>query len=70
MNNIIGLKALRESLDYYAKKVGRGETFIVTRHSRPLFRVSPVKDENWEEVIDFTKLKKGGIDITTLLSRL
>jgi Arc/MetJ-type ribon-helix-helix transcriptional regulator len=28
------------------------------------------KDERWEEVIDFTKVKKGGVDIKDILSRL
>jgi hypothetical protein len=70
MNNIIGLKDLRERVDYYAKKIGRGESFVVMRRSRPLFKVSPVVDETWEEVIDFTKIKKGGVDIDSLLSRL
>ena len=28
------------------------------------------KDEQWEEVVDFTKIKKGGVDIDDILSRL
>ncbi|MFH1145743.1 MAG: hypothetical protein V1707_02155 [bacterium] len=28
------------------------------------------KDEVWEEIIDFTKIKKGGVDIKKLLKQL
>lgn len=29
-----------------------------------------LEDNNWEEVVDFSKIKKGGIDIDDVLSRL
>jgi len=35
-----------------------------------LFKISPIDEEYWEEVIDFTKVKKGGIDLKELLKRL
>jgi prevent-host-death family protein len=68
---IIGLKELRENVVEYAQQVARGKTFIVVKQSKPLFKISPVEeDENWEEVIDFTKIRKGGIKIDELLARL
>lgn len=54
----------------YAARVKKGESFLVMKRSKPLFRVAPVEHELWEEVIDFTSLKRGGVDIKELLARL
>jgi antitoxin (DNA-binding transcriptional repressor) of toxin-antitoxin stability system len=70
MENIINLKNLRENMQSYAQKVGEGKSFIVFKRSKPLFRISPVEDCLWEEAIDFTKIKKGGVDIKELLKRI
>ena len=71
MENIINLKDLRLNVSKYAKKVAKGSSFIVFRKSKPLFKISPIEDEaKWEEVIDFTKIRKGGVDIDEVLSRL
>ena len=72
MDKIIGLKELRENMEKYVKCVKKGESLIVMRRSTPLFKISSVEDseENWEEVIDFTKVKKGGVDIKDILSRI
>ncbi|HCC22693.1 TPA: hypothetical protein DF272_00735 [Candidatus Falkowbacteria bacterium] len=65
----IGLKELRENIDKFAKNVHGGESYIVYRKSEPLFKITPL-EEHWEEVIDFTKLQPGGIDIEEVLTRL
>ena len=70
MKNIIALKALRENMQEYAQKVQKGNSFIVFKRSKPLFKISPVEEEFWEAVIDFTKIKKGGVNIEDLLQRL
>lgn len=73
MENIIGLRELRENLPAYEKKIARGDSFLVVKKSRPIFRINPVnhdEEELWEEVIDFTKIQKGGLKIDELLSRL
>ncbi|MBU6142297.1 hypothetical protein KGO95_04300 [Patescibacteria group bacterium] len=71
MDHIIGLKELRENVEQYASAVKSGKSFTVVRKSKPLFKISPVgDDEHWEEVIDLTKIKKGGVDIKDLISRL
>ena len=70
MENIITLKKLRENMQGYAQKVQKGRSFIVFKKSQPLFKISPVKGGVWEEVIDFTKTKKGGVDIAEILKRL
>ena len=71
-NSIVGLKELRENLEAYISKVKKGDSFIVVKKSKPVFRISPLEDENslWEPVIDLTKIKKGGVSIADLLSRL
>lgn len=71
MENLIALKDLRLNMDKYATEVKAGKSFIVLKQSKPLFRITPIdEDNNWEEVINFTKIKKGGVDIDTLLAAL
>lgn len=70
MENIIGLKKLRENMPDFIKKISAGQSFIVFKQSKPLFKISPIEDKEWEAVIDFTKIKKGGVDINDLLTRL
>jgi antitoxin (DNA-binding transcriptional repressor) of toxin-antitoxin stability system len=71
-NTIVGLKELRENIDAYISKVKKGGSFIVVRKSKPVFKISPADGDEgmWESVVDFTKIKKGGISIGDLLSRL
>ena len=70
MDRIIGLKEFRNSFDTTIKHVNQGYKFIVLRRGKPVFEVSPVGPNVWEEVIDFTKIKKGGVNIKELLRRL
>ena len=71
-NTIVGLKELRENIEAYISKVKAGSSFIVVKKSKPVFRISPPEDDAsmWEPVIDFTKIKRGGVPIADLLSRL
>ncbi len=70
MDRIIGLKEFRNNVDTYVKRINRGYKFVVLKRGRPVFEISPVGPNAWEEVIDFTKIKKGGVDIQNLLKRL
>jgi prevent-host-death family protein len=71
MDQMISVKELRQKMDTYARRVKRGESFVVLKRSKPIFRVSSIElEERWETVIDFTKIKKGGVDIDDLMSRL
>lgn len=73
MENIIGLKDLRENLPAYEKKIAAGSSFLVVKKSKPIFRLCPIdqdSEELWEEIIDFTKIQKGGVAIDDILSRL
>ena len=70
MSHLINLKDLRQNMTKYAALIAKGGSFVVMKRSKPLFRISPANDERWEEVIDFTKVKKGGVKIKEILSRL
>lgn len=70
MQNIVTLKKLRENMQKYAQKVKSGQSFVVFKRSQPLFKITPLEEESWEEVIDFTKIKRGGVDIDEILKRL
>ncbi len=72
MEKFVGLKELRENMEKYVKQIKKGESLIVLRRSVPLFKISPIenKEERWEEVVDFTKIKRGGVDIKDILSRI
>ncbi len=69
MKKIVGLKDLRLNMDRYVRKVHEGESFVIYSRTKPLFQIVPL-DEQWEEVIDFSRIKKGGVDIDDILSRL
>jgi len=70
--SIIGLKDLRENIDTYIDQVNKGASFIVVRRSKAIFKLSPPEDDAgvWESVVDFTKMKKGGVAINDVLSRI
>ena len=69
MEQIIGLRELRENVEKYVDEVKKGKSLIVVKRSKPLFKMTPVEEE-WEEVIDFTKIRKGGVRIKEILARL
>lgn len=63
---IIGVKELRNNLDNYISLVDKGESFTVVKRSRPVFKITPIdedEDGQWETIVDFTKIKKGGVPI-------
>lgn len=71
--NLVKLKDLRMNLDKYLAKLSKVGTLTVIRRSEPIFNISAidsVDDELWETVADFTKLKKGGVEIKEILARL
>lgn len=70
MKNIVNLKDLLENVATYARRVQRGESFVIIKRSRPLFKISPIEDDRWEEIIDFTKIQRGGVNINEILARL
>lgn len=71
MEQIINLKAFREDTAKYLDQIEKGKTFVVFKRSKPAFKITPIDDEGeWETLIDFTKIRKGGIPVEELLERL
>ncbi|MDE2001092.1 MAG: type II toxin-antitoxin system prevent-host-death family antitoxin [Patescibacteria group bacterium] len=71
MEKIIGLKELRERMGHYTTEVEKGKSFLIVRKSRPVFRIAPVEEESaWEPVVDFTKVKNGGVSARDILKAL
>ncbi|MCC7356743.1 MAG: hypothetical protein IT410_04010 [Candidatus Doudnabacteria bacterium] len=71
MEKLIGLKEFRENVEAVTKKVNSGQSFIVLKKSKPLFRISPISDElNWKTIIDFTEIKKDGIPVEDIANAL
>lgn len=70
--NLVGLKELRQNTAHYAELVRKGQSFIVVKKTKPLFKLIPVdsSEGGWEEVVDFTKLRRGGVKIKELLARI
>ncbi len=70
-NTIVGLKELRENIDKYITRIEKGDSFTVVRKSKAVFKISPLDDESlWETVVDFTKIKKGGVSAKDILKEL
>jgi len=70
-SSIVGVKELRENLEKYISEVNKGKSFTVVRRSKAVFKLSPPEEESaWETVADFTKVKKSGVNISDILSRL
>lgn len=68
---IIGLRDFRENTKTIIEDINNGMSYIVMKKNQPAFKISPIDNEEiWEELIDFTKIKKGGIEINNLLKRL
>jgi len=70
--SIVGLKELRENMESYIERVGKGESITVIRRSTPIFTLTPVDDDEsgWETVIDFTEINPRGVCGREILKRL
>ena len=69
--HILGLKELRENMQKYASLVEKGQSFIVVKKSKPVFKiVPPESEEQWETVVDFTKINKNGVPAKEVLKAL
>ena len=73
-NSVIGLKELRENMEGYISQVQKGRSFIVVRKSKPVFKLAPLDawgdDGIWEKIVDFTKIKKEGVPLKDVLSKI
>lgn len=70
--NIVGLKELRKNMESYIKRVHNGESITVFRRSTPLFKLTPIAEDEsqWETVVDFTKINKRGVPVEKVLAAL
>ena len=69
--NLVSLKELREQFPKYIDAIGKGRSFMVIKRSKPIFKIIPIEEgESWETVVDFTKLRKGGVNISEVLARI
>ncbi len=70
----IGLKELRENMEQYIKRVDNGESLTIYRRSTPLFKMTPISDDdderNWESVIDFVKETGKAMPMEELLASM
>ncbi len=41
---IIGLKELRQNATEIAERANKGETFVVVKRSKPMFKLSPIDE--------------------------
>jgi prevent-host-death family protein len=73
MNQIVGVKELRENLPAYVDAVQDGKSFTVVKRSKPIFKIIPIDEDDdgqWERVVDFTKINKDGVDAREVLNHL
>lgn len=54
---IIGLKELRQNASEIAERAQNGETFVVVKRSKPIFKLSPIEQKSGasEELREWTK---------------
>ena len=58
-------------MEKYIDQVRRGRSFVVVKKAKPVFSMTaPDEELGWEEVIDFTKINKEGVDGREVLKRL
>ncbi len=62
MNNLVSLKDFRTKLTDYTRLVlEKGNSFVVLKKSKPVFKVVPIEEDSWETVVDFTKINNKGV---------
>jgi len=65
--NIIIFKFLRKNIQDMLKKLKRGFRLLRVKKTKLLSKIFSIKKDIWKEIIDFTKIKKGGVSIKELL---
>jgi antitoxin (DNA-binding transcriptional repressor) of toxin-antitoxin stability system len=66
----IGIKDFQQHAGSYSKRVQQGESFIVYSRSKPVMRISPVDEGEWETVIDITEFRPEGVGLAELKKKL
>lgn len=68
--NTISLKDLRQNFPEFIEKIEKGKSFVVIKRSQPVFKISPVEEDLWEPVIDFSLFKPNGLSASQLLKTI
>jgi antitoxin (DNA-binding transcriptional repressor) of toxin-antitoxin stability system len=63
----IGFRELRENSDAIVNAVASGDSFLVKRKSKAVFRIVPVEEEAWNVAIDFTEIHPNGVPIQDVI---
>lgn len=67
----INLTEFKTNFDQYTNRLKKGDVYIVLRRSKPMFQISsPQSNEQWETIIDFTKINKKGVSAKKVLKAL
>jgi prevent-host-death family protein len=66
---VIGFKDFRLNAAKYIDAANEGQSFLVVKRSRPVFRIEPV-GEVWETIGDFTTMPNGGVSAKELAKAL
>ena len=70
-DSIIGLRELRENTDAYIAAVGKGQSFIVMKRSKPVLKITSPDDEDmWEQVANFTTIHRDGVSARGILREI
>ena len=66
---IVPFKEFRLNALKYITALEKGQSFLVIKRSRPVFRLEPIGDV-WETIGDFSSLRGGGVSAKKLLNAL
>lgn len=71
--NVVGLRELRVCMDEYVDRISKGESFLVLRKSKPVFKIEPVDewgDEGHWENFDFRDKNGKGMRMDKFLDEV
>jgi len=66
----IGFRELREKSNDIIKRVSKGQSFVVKRRSKALFRIVPLEEEVWNTVVDFSEINPDGAPLDDVLQAI
>ena len=76
----VGLREFRENTGKYIAALKKGKKFTIFKHSKPIFAIVPADEveydldeldgPGWKTLIDFTKIRKGGIPAEELIAAI
>jgi antitoxin (DNA-binding transcriptional repressor) of toxin-antitoxin stability system len=66
---IVPFKEFRLNAAKYIALLEKGQSFLIMKRSRPIFRLEPV-EEVWETIGDFTTMPNGGVPVKDLIKAM